>query len=123
MKSCRVILLEKDVRIARALALSLQPYFSSVAFVSSRPELRSELQEHGADLLILDVESSCFGEVHHLREEFPKLSIVCTHRLADEQMWAEALDAGADDLCAAADLGSIVRSAMGQMQRAASAAA
>jgi hypothetical protein len=34
-----------------------------------------------------------------LHQEFPGLSIVCTHRLADDELWAEALSRGASDVC------------------------
>ncbi len=50
-------------------------------------------------LAIIDVENAGFEEIHKLHLEFPHLSIVCTHRLADDAMWAEALSAGASDLC------------------------
>jgi hypothetical protein len=36
---------------------------------------------------------------------------VCTHRVADEEMWAAALNAGASDMCPAFDTKAIVLSA------------
>jgi DNA-binding response OmpR family regulator len=123
MKPCSVVLLEQDARIARALVLSLQNHFDTIRVATSCVDLREEVAKQRATLVILDIESACFGEIQKLREEFPHLAIVCTHRLADEQMWADVLDAGASDLCGAFDLASIVRSAVGQMQHVQSAAA
>jgi len=33
---------------------------------------------------------------------------VCTHRVADEEMWASALAAGASDMCSSTDVDGIV---------------
>jgi len=36
---------------------------------------------------------------------------VCTHRVADEEMWAAALNAGASDMCPAFDTNVVALSA------------
>jgi DNA-binding NarL/FixJ family response regulator len=69
------------------------------------------IRRHRAEVAILDVETSSLSEVQRLHREFPGLSIVCTHRVADEEMWAAALNAGASDMCPAFDTKGIVMSA------------
>lgn len=61
---------------------------------------------------ILDIEAASLAEVQRLTKEFPHSSIVCTHRLADEDMWVAALRAGALDVCASSDVAGIIRSAV-----------
>ena len=59
----------------------------------------------------MDVEASRLEEVERLHREFPRTSIVCTHRVPDEEMWAAALNAGASDMCPACDTQAVAQSA------------
>ena len=52
-----------------------------------------------------------FEQVQQLTRQFSATKIVCTHRLADEKMWAEALAAGAADCCHSSDVRAIVLAA------------
>ena len=52
------------------------------------------------------------GEVERLHHEFPSLRIVCTHRLADDKLWTEALNQGASDMCEPRNTEDILRSVM-----------
>ena len=52
------------------------------------------------------------SEVARLCHDFPAISIVCNHRLADEEMWAATLNAGAADCCPSHDTRDIVRAAL-----------
>jgi hypothetical protein len=45
-------------------------------------------------------------EVAALHREFG-LDVVCTHRVADEKMWVEAVNAGAVDVCYPNDANAI----------------
>jgi hypothetical protein len=74
-------------------------------------------------VLVLDLENSCLEEVERLHEEFPALSIVCTHRLADEELWTAALSEGAADICESGNTDDIVRSVLCEQRRALTAAA
>ena len=121
--SSSVVLLEQDASIAGALVPSLQNHFETVRIANSRAELRNEVAKHRATLVIMDIEDSGFADVRQLQQEFPQTAIVCTHRLADERMWAEVLGAGAADLCGASDFPSIIRAAVGHSNSARSAAA
>ena len=123
MRPSSVVVLEQDASIASALIPSLKDHFETVRVANSPSDLRAEVARRRATLVILDLENAGFGEIRQLRHDFPQTSIVCTHRLADEQMWAEVLDAGAADLCEASDFASIVRSAVVESKFVQSAAA
>ena len=99
MESLKVVLYHNDAGIAHALAANLSQQFPSVTLIHSSEEIRPAITKQQADVLVLDIETSRSGEVERLHQEFPALSIVCTHRLADEELWAEALNQGACDVC------------------------
>ena len=40
------------------------------------------------------------------------MPIVCTHRIPDEQMWAAALAAGAEDVCPNDDVANVLTSVL-----------
>jgi len=86
-------------------------------------ELRNRIAKQRAEVVIVDVESIPLTEVQILSREFPKLCIVCTHRLADEEMWTAALSVGAADVCPSSDTHGILTSALRNSNRAKSAAA
>lgn len=113
MQSLTVVLLQGDAGVAKSLASALSHAFSSVQQVQSLAELRNRIAKHRADVAVLDIETASLSEVEHLSHDFPGASIVCTHRVADEEMWAAALQAGAADVCPADDIPSIVRAALG----------
>ena len=89
----------------------LSLHYHSVHVAASADDLRTAIARHRADVAVVDVEVSCLDEVTRLHREFPGVSIVCTHRVADEEMWTAALNAGASDMCPAFDMQGIVQSA------------
>lgn len=107
-----VVLLQSDSRVAQSLVSALSPAVGSVREVHSLKELRNSIAKHRAGIAILDMEAAPLTEVEVLAREFPGASIVCTHRCADEEMWAAALNAGAADVCRASDTPSIVHAAL-----------
>jgi|SRR5579863_2915760 DNA-binding NtrC family response regulator len=111
MQQFEVVLLQSDPRVAESLVSILTQSLGSVHEVNSVGELRRTIAKHRAKVAILDMEKASLSEVHHLAEEFPAASIVCTHRCADEEMWAAALNAGAVDVCTANDARAIIRAA------------
>jgi hypothetical protein len=60
-------------------------------------------------------------QIKKLHTEFPRLCIVGTHRLADEEMWAAALNVGASDICQTMDTRGILHSAIHNLQTGAAA--
>jgi len=99
MEALSVVLYQSDPRTAQTLAVSLSQHFDSVYLASSYEEVRPAVARHRAGALVLDLEISGPGEVERLHKEFPSLCIVGTHRLADDELWAEALNHGASDIC------------------------
>jgi DNA-binding NtrC family response regulator len=111
MQALSIVVFQSDPRLAQALAATLSLHYHAVHAADSLDELRMAIRRHRAEVAILDVETSSLAEVQRLHREFPGLSIVCTHRVADEEMWAAALNAGASDMCPAFDTNGIVLSA------------
>jgi DNA-binding NarL/FixJ family response regulator len=122
MKSS-VVLLQVDPVVAQSLTASLLSSFRSVHAVRTMEELRGSILKHRAKVVILDMEMASLPQVERLSHEFPGLSVVCTHRLADEEMWTAALSAGASDICPTYDTHSILSAAVRNASRAQSAAA
>jgi DNA-binding NtrC family response regulator len=123
MQPLNVVLLQSDSRVAQFLVSALANTFSSIRQVESLSELRNSIAKHRAGIAILDMEAASFSDVQHLSREFPAACIVCTHRLADEDMWTAALNAGAADVCPPSDTRGILRTALGTASRSQSAVA
>lgn len=111
MQALSIVVFQSDPRLTQALAATLSLHYHQVHAAESLDDLRAAVRRYRAEVAILDVESSSLTEVQWLHREFPGLSIVCTHRVADEEMWAAALNAGASDMCPAFDTNGIVLSA------------
>jgi DNA-binding NtrC family response regulator len=112
MEPLSVVLFQTDARVAQILAESLSQHVRSVHLAHTYDEIRPNIARHRAEVLVLDLENCCLSEVKRLHREFPGLSIICTHRLADEELWAEALVQGAADMCEPRNADAIVRSVM-----------
>jgi DNA-binding response OmpR family regulator len=111
MQPLSIVVFQRDPRLAQALASTLSLHYHAVYVATSIEELRGDIPRHRPDVVILDIEASCLNEVERLHHEFPGVCIVCTHRVADEEMWAAALNAGASDMCPACDTKGILMSA------------
>lgn len=108
MRPLNVVVAQLDSKHAEHLAASLHGHFRSVAVARSLEELRDAIPKHGAQVAIVDLELVGLPDLEHLHHSFGNTSIVCTHRVADEDMWAAALAAGASDMCSSADVDGIV---------------
>ena len=110
------VVAHRDPETAAALAASLLRHFHTVRVAGSLEEVRAAIPRHRAEFAIVDLELIGISELQALRRDFASLSIVCTHRLPDEKLWAAALAAGALDCCHASDVRSIVLAAMRNAQ-------
>ncbi len=108
MRPLNVVVAQLDSKSAEHLAASLYSHFRSVAVARSLEELREAIPKHRADVAIVDLELVGLPEVEQLHQKYGSTEIVCTHRVADEEMWASALAAGASDMCSSADVPGIV---------------
>lgn len=112
MQSPSVVLFQHDSSVAQALARNFAGHFKSVRVAGSEEELRQAIPVLEAGVVVMDIEGLKLSTVAQLHREFPKVSIVCTHRLADEAMWSAALNAGADDVLSTSDTQGIVHSTL-----------
>jgi len=118
-----IVVLESDPRVAQSLAGKLSPHFHAVHLTHSGDELRERVRKSRPEAVILDMENSRLSDVQRLRNDFPALPIVCTHRVPDEELWIAALEAGASDVCQADDAQDILTSVLRSVAVARSAAA
>lgn len=108
MQYSSVIVLQRDGGAAQAIVASLCHSFTQVRAVRTLDELRANIISHRADSVVLDMEVASLKALQRLTREFPQTTIVCTHRVADEELWASALRAGAADVCAPNDTRAVV---------------
>ncbi|HZU29917.1 MAG TPA: hypothetical protein VFB79_02310 [Candidatus Angelobacter sp.] len=111
MKPLSVVVAQGNDKAAEMLAKSLYNHFRLVHTAGNLDELRHGISKHNADVAIIDLELAALSEVRRIKREFSGTTIVCTHRLADEKMWTEALAAGASDCCYTSDVRAIVLAA------------
>ena len=108
MTGLNVVIASRDATVATHLAQSLNGHFRSVCVAKSMDEVRNAIPKCRAQVAIVDLETANLKQVHELCSEFGHTQIVCTHRIPDEEMWAEALAAGAVDCCHNADVAGIM---------------
>jgi DNA-binding response OmpR family regulator len=113
-----VLLLQSDPSIAQTLAESLANSFHGVHVAKSVDELRNAAAKHQPFAIILDLETATLGDIESLKRDFQQTRIVCNHRVADEEMWANTLNVGADDCCRTSDMRGIVLAAAPKLARA-----
>jgi DNA-binding response OmpR family regulator len=118
-----VVILETDPRVAQSLAGKLSSHFHAVHLTRSGDELRERVAKNRPEAVVLDMEYSRLTDVRGLRDDFPSLPIVCTHRLPDEELWIAALEAGASDVCQSNDVQNVVTSVLRSLAIAKTAAA
>jgi len=113
MKQSSVVLLQSDARVTQSLIHSFANRTYSLHSARSLDELRNSIIREHADVVVLDMEMAPISEVENLSHRFPKMRIICTHRLADEKMWTTALGAGAADVVPSSDTRSILAAVTG----------
>jgi DNA-binding NtrC family response regulator len=116
MENSSIAILQHDTDVARSLAGILRTHFRSVRMSGSQQELREAVVTDRPAAVILDIELGHLGDLKSLRQQFPLLPIVCTHRLPDEEMWTAALDAGASDVCPTYDMKTVLSSVLRSLE-------
>ena len=102
-----VVVLEKDPVVAQSLAGGLRPHFS-VHLAGSHEHFLDNVAHSRPQAVVLNLEHWSLCDLERLHQAFPELSIVCTHRIPDEEMWMAALAAGACDVCPADDINNVL---------------
>jgi DNA-binding NarL/FixJ family response regulator len=118
-----IVVLQQDPRVAQSLAGKLSPHFHSIHLTRSGDELRERVARNRPEVVVLDVEYSRLSDVRNLRNDFPSLPIVCTHRIPDEHLWIAAMEAGASDVCPSDDAQKVLASVLHSLAVAQAAAA
>jgi DNA-binding NarL/FixJ family response regulator len=111
MKPLSVIVAQSNAKARETLAKSLYNHFRVVTTADNLSDLIHSIPKHRADVAIVDLELADIRQVEKLVRQFSGTTVVCTHRLADEKMWTEALAAGAADCCHSSDVRAIVLAA------------
>lgn len=111
MKPLSVVVAQSNGKTAEVLARSLYNHFRVVNVAENLDDLRHAIPRHRADVVIVDLELAPLNQVQILTREFKATRVICTHRLADEKMWSDALAAGAADCCYSSDVRAIVLAA------------
>jgi DNA-binding response OmpR family regulator len=123
MHPLNVVIVQSDPNLAALLSDSLRQHFRAVHTVATLAELRPAVLKHRALVVVMDVEIAGLSQVEQLRHEFKKICIVCTHRLADEDMWSQVMSAGATDICCSSDISGILAATLRHTPAAHTAAA
>jgi len=106
------MVLQSNPLAAQTVVSALGGSFYSVRVVRTLDELRAGIIRHRAEVVVLDMEVASIKALQRLCREFPHVTMVCTHRLADEEIWTSALNAGAADVCAPSDTTAILQAAL-----------
>ena len=85
--------------------------------------MRDSVAHTQPQAVVLNIEYWRLTDVESLHRDFPKLPIVCTHRIPDEDMWMAALQAGASDVCPADDVRNVLSSVLRSTELSRGAAA
>ena len=118
-----IVVLETDAGVAESLAGKLSSHFQAVDFTRSGEEFRERVSKSRPQAVVLDMENSRLTDVRSLRRDFPLLPIVCTHRIPDDQLWVDALEAGASDVCQSDDVQNVLISVLRSVETAKGASA
>jgi DNA-binding NarL/FixJ family response regulator len=108
MRPLNVVLAHHNSADTEIVACSLRPEFRNVAVTQSADEIRSAVARLRAPMALVDLELVSLSELQQLCRDFPATAFVAIHRLADDQMWSNALAAGAVDCCQSNDVHSIL---------------
>ena len=112
MKPLSAIVVHQSEAPAQILAESLRQHLRFVSTAASYTEGYDQAKLHRAQLMILDLETIPLTQVAVLLKELPGITIVCTHRSADDRVFDDVLAAGAADCCLESDIRAIVHAAI-----------
>jgi len=93
-----IVILQSDPSRAENLVSEVRPISEAVFIVQSLPELQTLASQFQIRFAILDLDVVSIREIVHLRHQLG-MKVICTHHTPDEDMWTQALDAGALDCC------------------------
>jgi len=95
MPLATIVIAQPNPAIAPGLANELRAHVARVAVTDRTTDLHTILRRREAQVAVLDLETVNLEEICRLASSLDDLTVVCTHRSPDEQMWMAALRAGA----------------------------
>jgi DNA-binding NarL/FixJ family response regulator len=107
MLSLNVVLAQQDPSATTALLNNLRGQCRTVT-LAEKTQLRQAILKARANVAVLDLELFSLPEVQQICSEFSNVSVVCTHRLADDELWTSVMNAGAADCCLPSDVNGIL---------------
>jgi DNA-binding NtrC family response regulator len=119
MAQMNVVIVQSDPQHAESLAVALGSKLCNVSVAASLDELRHAVDKQRIHAVVVDLDMVSMKEVAALRREYG-IEVICTHRVADEKMWVDAVNAGAIDVCYPTDTYAIF-GALSVNQRSAAA--
>lgn len=111
MKPLNAVVAQGNAKAVECLVKPLHTHFRSVYTARDLNELRGVIADQHADVAIVDLELVGLDQLRQLIRDYSHTTIICTHRLADERLWTQALAAGAADCCYNSDVRAIVLAA------------
>ena len=106
MSHMNVVIVQSNPQDAQSLANVLGSRSCNVSVAGTLDELRRAVHKKGLHAAVVDLDVVPMTEIAALCREFG-LEVVCTHRIADEKMWVDAVNAGAVDVCYPTDANAI----------------
>jgi DNA-binding NtrC family response regulator len=119
MAHMNVVIIQSDPQHAESLAAALGSKLCNVSVAGTLDELRHAIKKQRVHAVVVDLDMVPMKEVAALTRECG-IEVVCTHRVADEKMWVDAVNAGAVDVCYPTDTYAI-SGALSVNQRSAAA--
>ncbi len=123
MSEFDLVVLQSDAEIERLLVSALSNLSKRVHATRCMEQVRNQIVQSRANTVILDMEAVSIAEIEGFVRDFPSVTLVCNHRLADEELWRTAMNAGAHDCCASCDTRGIVAAVRTSAARSLRAAA
>jgi len=112
MQSLSILIAQMDDRTGDLLAANLRTHFREIRRVQGVNELWEGFSSNEEPYaIIVDLALIDFQRLQEICQRFRNTAVICTHRLADDEMWTAALAAGAADCCIPNDITSILRAA------------
>src|SRR5258708_13563753 len=99
MKPLSIVIAYSSPKHAEALCRALDSHCGVMNVAANFQELLTAIPRHRADVAIVDLELAGLTDIQQLVRQFPATALICTHRLADDRIWAKQLPAAAPDFC------------------------
>jgi len=117
MLAACILVAENDPVIAKELMWQLDGVCRSVRLAHSVEELKLSIPFLHVDAVVADLETVALEEISAIARAL-HVPVICTHRIPDEKMWSEVLDAGALDMYPSSDVKGIVNSLLRNIEAA-----